>query len=109
MLDNTKYMGHWVWNKTESRRDPRTGRRRRFEKPESEWIVQEYESLRIVPEQLWQTVRKRRQEVRRSWAGPSTRSLRSIAQAREEARSTFQRICCLARWCVACAAQPLPR
>lgn len=36
ILDNEKYAGRWVWNKTESRRDPRTGRRRRFEKPESE-------------------------------------------------------------------------
>jgi len=36
ILDNEKYVGRWVWNKTESRRDPRTGRRRRFTKPESE-------------------------------------------------------------------------
>lgn len=38
LLDNEKYTGHWVWNKTESRKDPRTGRRRRFTKPESEWV-----------------------------------------------------------------------
>jgi hypothetical protein len=30
MLDNEKYIGRWVWNKTEQRRDPRTGRRRCF-------------------------------------------------------------------------------
>ena len=68
-LDNEKYTGRWVWNKTESRRDPRTGRRRRFQKPESEWIVNEDESLRIVPQELWGKVRSRRQEVRRSWPG----------------------------------------
>jgi len=28
-----KYAGRWNWNRTESRRDPKTGRRRRFEKP----------------------------------------------------------------------------
>jgi len=39
LLGNSKYIGHWVWNKTESRRDPRTGRRRRFLKPESEWVA----------------------------------------------------------------------
>jgi DNA invertase Pin-like site-specific DNA recombinase len=43
ILDNEKYSGRWVWNKTESRRDPRTGRRRRFEKPESEWVINEDE------------------------------------------------------------------
>jgi len=41
LLGNEKYIGRWRWNKTESRRDPRTGRRRRFTKPESEWVVQE--------------------------------------------------------------------
>ncbi len=69
LLDNEKYIGRWVWNKTELRRDPRTGRRRPFPKPESEWITHNDESLRIVPQDLWETVRLRRQEVRRSWPG----------------------------------------
>src|SRR5438105_214515 len=69
LLDNEKYIGRWVWNKTESRRDPRTGRRRRFVKPESDWVAQVDESLRIVPQVLWENVRAQRQEVRRSWPG----------------------------------------
>jgi len=69
ILDNEKYAGRWVWNKTESRRDPRTGRRRRFEKPESEWIVREDDELRIVPQELWETVRTRRKEMHRTWPG----------------------------------------
>jgi site-specific DNA recombinase len=69
ILDNEKYAGRWIWNRTESRRDPRTGRRRRFEKPESEWMVREDEELRIVPEQLWETVRARRKEMHRAWPG----------------------------------------
>ncbi len=59
----------WVWNKTEQRRDPRTGRRRCFPKPASEWVIQEDESLRMVPQDLWEQVRTRRKEVRRSWPG----------------------------------------
>ena len=69
MLDNEKYVGRWIWNRTESRRDPRTGRRRRFQKPESEWIVDEDEGLRIVPQGLWDTVRAKRKAARRSWPG----------------------------------------
>jgi site-specific DNA recombinase len=69
LLDNEKYVGRWVWNKTESRRDPRSGRRRRFSKLESEWVVQEDDSLRIVPQALWVRARARRKEVRRSWPG----------------------------------------
>ena len=69
ILGNEKYTGRWVWNKTESRRDPRMGRGRRFEKPQSEWVVHEDQALRIVPQQLWQTVQDRRKELRRTWPG----------------------------------------
>jgi DNA invertase Pin-like site-specific DNA recombinase len=69
ILDNEKYAGRWIWNRTESRRDPRTGRRRRFEKPESEWVIHENEELRIIPKPLWETVRERRKEMHRSWPG----------------------------------------
>ena len=69
MLDNEKYIGKWIWNKTESRRDPRTGRRKKFDKPESEWIVQIDENLRIVPQDLWDNVRERRVERKKSWPG----------------------------------------
>jgi Recombinase len=66
ILDNEKYAGRWIWNRTESRRDPRTGRRRRFAKPESEWLVREDENLRIVPSELWKSVRARRQQMHRT-------------------------------------------
>lgn len=69
ILDSEKYVGRWIWNRTESRRDPRTGKRRRFEKPESEWIAREDEGLRIVPSELWEAVRERRKKVKRSWPG----------------------------------------
>lgn len=69
MLGNEKYIGRWVWNRTTTRRDPRTGRRRKFDKPESEWVVQEDESLRIVPQELWNAVQKRREAMKRTWAG----------------------------------------
>ena len=71
ILDNEKYAGRWIWNRTESRRDPRTGRRRRFEKPESEWVVHEDEQLRVVPKPLWEKVRARRQAMHRTWPGGS--------------------------------------
>lgn len=69
ILNNTKYMGKWIWNKTETRRDPRTGRRKSFPKAESEWIVNEDESLRIIPQDLWDKVQERLKEVRRTWPG----------------------------------------
>jgi len=69
ILRNEKYAGRWIWNRMETRRDPKTGRRRQFPKPESEWIVHEDESLRIVPAELWTHVQERLQAVRQFWPG----------------------------------------
>ena len=69
ILGNEKYVGKWVWNKSESRRDSKTGRRRRFPKPESEWITIVDESLRIVSQDLWDDVQLRRESMKKSWPG----------------------------------------
>ena len=69
VLRNEKHVGRWVWNRTETRRDPKTGRRRQFPKPESEWFVTNDEALRIVPQELWDRVQARMAEVRKTWPG----------------------------------------
>lgn len=69
ILRNPKYVGRWTWNKTETRRDPRTGVKRRFPKPESMWIVHEDESLRIVSQELWESVQDRIAQVTKTWPG----------------------------------------
>lgn len=73
ILDNEKYAGRWVWNKSETRRDPKTCVKRRFPKPESEWIVQDEPQLRIVPQEVWDAVRERRAAVAKSWPGGKRR------------------------------------
>ena len=89
ILDNEKYVGRWVWNKTENRRDPRTGRKRQFDKPESEWIVQENDELRIVPGDLWQKVREHREQARRAWPGaPARRGFSSQQGSRQKTYPT---------------------
>jgi site-specific DNA recombinase len=84
ILDNQKYVGRWIWNRSETRRDPRTGRRRRFGKPESDWIVQADERLRIIPQDLWEAVRTRRKAVRRSWPGEQRRGFSSAQGSRQQ-------------------------
>src|SRR5262249_26814662 len=46
---------------------PKTGRRRKFLKPESEWHVTENDELRIVPQALWDRVVARWKEVDGAW------------------------------------------
>jgi site-specific DNA recombinase len=67
ILRNEKYIGRWGWNRTETRRDPRTGRLRKFPKPEAEWHLVIDESLRIVPQEIWDLVKQRWLEIARSW------------------------------------------
>lgn len=69
ILRSEKYIGSWAWNKTRSRRDPRTGRRRKFTKPEADWVVNVDESLRIVPQNLWEAVQARLATVSGTWPG----------------------------------------
>ena len=67
MLENEKYTGRWIWNKRGSRKDPKTGRRRAFVKPQSEWVVHNDESLRIISKDLWKKVAQRRAECAKVW------------------------------------------
>src|SRR5262249_54421962 len=67
ILKSEKYIGRWLWNRTETRRDPRTGRKRRFIKPASEWHVVQREEVRIVPQEVWDRVVARWQEIDRTW------------------------------------------
>ena len=63
ILRNVKYRGVWPWNRTGSRRDPLTGSRCRFLKPESEHVVDSREDLRIIPQPLWDAVHVRLKQV----------------------------------------------
>lgn len=70
MLGNPLYIGKQVWNRSKwvdipdevKRRKGLTGRKQRVERPESEWIVTEAPKLRIVQQDIWNTVQEKRRE-----------------------------------------------
>ena len=64
ILLNEIYRGRLVWNRSRWRRDPRTRRRQRRARPDSEWVVLERSELRIIDEDLWLAVEARRARVR---------------------------------------------
>ena len=102
ILTNTKYIGHWVWNKTGNRRDLLTGRRKSYKKPEEEWDVREFKDLRIVPQELWDRVAKRRQESGQVWPGGSKRGYQSARASRVTVFPTH--LLCGAMVCGCCRA-----
>jgi hypothetical protein len=60
LLANPIYRGERVWNRSLWVKDHDTGRRRRIERPEGEWVRQTEESWRIVPDDLWAAVQDAR-------------------------------------------------
>jgi hypothetical protein len=59
MLRNERYRGVFVWNRTEKRRDPETGRKTSRPRPESDWRRVEVPTWRIVSEEIWNAVQER--------------------------------------------------
>ena len=53
MLTNPVYRGEYVWNRSEWVKDHETGRRRRHERPESEWLRRDAPELAIVDAETW--------------------------------------------------------
>jgi site-specific DNA recombinase len=59
ILLNPRYKGQVIWNQSEWRKDPDMGKRQRIIRPRSEWITHLDESLRIVPNALWDRAQRR--------------------------------------------------
>ena len=65
ILANPMYIGRYIWNRSKFIKDPATGKQKRIERPESEWMIQEMPELRIVPQDLWDAVQRRQQRIHR--------------------------------------------
>jgi hypothetical protein len=69
ILNNELYIGRIVWNRLRYIKDPETGKRVSRLNPESEWIVKDVPSLRIVPQELWDRVKARQRTLEAAEAG----------------------------------------
>ncbi|WP_249216095.1 recombinase family protein [Burkholderia cenocepacia] len=59
ILNNSAYIGQYIWNRSQWLKDPDTGKRIRQDRPESEWKVEQRDHYRIVSDEVWQAVRNR--------------------------------------------------
>lgn len=59
ILNNPLYVGHVIWNRSQWVRNPDTGKRKRMERPKSEWIVRVDETLHIVNQEVWDAAQHR--------------------------------------------------
>jgi DNA invertase Pin-like site-specific DNA recombinase len=67
ILHNELYIGRLVWNKLRYLKDPNTGKRVSRPNPESEWVISQVPTLRIVDDEMWQAVQARYATVQRKW------------------------------------------
>jgi site-specific DNA recombinase len=63
ILNNELYVGRLVWNRLTYIKNPDTGRRVSRLNAESEWIVKDVPSLRIVDQDLWERVKDRQKSL----------------------------------------------
>ncbi len=62
ILQNELYVGRIVWNRQSFIKDPETGRRISRLNARSEWLIADVPELRIVDNEIWARVQRRRSE-----------------------------------------------
>ncbi len=63
ILQNEKYIGKQIWNKTKSVKNPKTGRKVSTARPVEEWIVTEDPDIRIIDDETWNAAQQRWKEI----------------------------------------------
>jgi DNA invertase Pin-like site-specific DNA recombinase len=72
-----KYMGDWTWNKTRWLKRTQGSTRIKKDRPPSEWVRFQSEALRIISDELWQSVHSKAIKSRQPKPGPRGRYLLS--------------------------------
>ena len=57
IINNELYIGRQIWNKQRYVRNPATGKRVAKPNPETEWVLAEVPELRIIDQELWDSVK----------------------------------------------------
>jgi len=71
IIKNEKYIGTWNWRKSKVVRNPMTGKKKKFARPEKDIIPIYREDLIIINKELWEKAQKRWHELKGTW--PVTR------------------------------------
>jgi DNA invertase Pin-like site-specific DNA recombinase len=89
MLQNPIYQGTYIWNRSEWIKEHETGKRRRFERPESDWLRREMPELAIVSPALWTRVEALRLERARGYPRRKDGRLTGRARASHTVTSRY--------------------
>ena len=101
--------GRVIFNRYTWIKDPDSGRRRYRQRPESEWLIRQDETVRIVSDDLWQAVARRNAEI---WErrGRNVSVAVKAAIATKQGRSLAMSLGLQAMYCADCgSARIVPR
>ncbi|NQV79365.1 MAG: recombinase family protein [Alphaproteobacteria bacterium] len=63
ILNNELYIGRLVWNRLRYMKDPTTGKRISRLNPRDKWIIEDVPDLRVVDQDVWDSVKARQKDV----------------------------------------------
>jgi len=63
IINNELYIGRLVWNRLRYVKNPNTGKRVSKLNPESDWVIEEVPTLRIVGQNLWDNVKAKQKKL----------------------------------------------
>ena len=69
ILNNHIYAGEIVWNRVSERHCPDTGRVLRRLNPKEDWVINQAPEMRIVPQEIWDAVKKKQANLSHGGSG----------------------------------------
>ena len=66
LLNNELYVGRLIWNRLRYIKDPSTGKRRSKPNSKDTFVIKDVPHLRVVPQDLWDAVKARQQQITRN-------------------------------------------
>lgn len=59
ILNNEIYIGRYRWNRSASKRNPESGKKKTFAKDQTKWLLIDKPELKIIADELWDKAKKR--------------------------------------------------
>ena len=63
ILNNEIYIGRYYWNRTATKYNPDSEKKKCFAKDQGKWVMRQRPELRIVSDELWDKVKKRQKQL----------------------------------------------
>jgi site-specific DNA recombinase len=62
------YTGKYTWGRTTNRRNRATGKLEKRKQPQEKWIIREWESLRIIDDEIWTQAQTRWAKIKKTFS-----------------------------------------